>query len=1171
MSNDYAENSVSARTGRNALEARVVSALRSIPGAEILVPYYQGCCYVLADSENPDRYSQAAHSLRETLEKLTRIVGRPAAEAGTSPGAANVDLNQLRILVRGFQLKYVALEKHTLSGGYTHEEVQEIVVAISRYIAERPERTEQFGVAVETVNQKDPVGRLGQSQRVQDICNAVNRANKVIQDLTHHSSKRTEADLLAAKHQVEVAIMMLASPYQAEELTSVEDQRRILELLHSTELSAEGEDHLIALVGVRPANRYFALKNCSKPGYIRVFKRAGVFALSADENLAKEGDRTVYALPSPEVEYLMRVATENEEAVAEVLAAMVATNNWVIQRDILAIAAKLSPDRARVVAAVHLEKAINTWPGFIRVETYVELLGKLLGGGALSYCIVERSLKALLGYVEDPKRETKLAQHDAGSFYHMLEPVRRLEADDYVELLQRIVPLYVRQEPLGAFKTLLFVFDEMMRQSYILCENHQQFDFTEYWCPEIGKSSDIDPARCELFNALRDSANAASLKSKRAAEEVDKALSDRKCAAYERLRHDLYANALSHFPHHRLVDVIKNSGVFGVIDYTPEFRKLISAALAAGLLAPDAVADIISRINRCRAAGNTHLWCAQLDVFESNLTGEDLAGYQMLKSEFASKSAIHRPRSTFGTVDYVSPKSADEIELLPDADLLIYLNTWEERDSMSDIFVRVTRSSLAEVFEASLKRKIFLDAERRGFWMLNAENLKHDAFIGSILRAQVSLYISGEDFAFADYLMLFQLLVSRSMNSAFGVPSSNRHASAAYYEICDAIGKFNDLAKAGRLLERAQVIALCELLVIVATSADELLDVPSGVLCDKNRYWSLSHEAARCKALAGYFVCHAVMSKSDKTSSDAVLSDMLLRTLSRPKPLCLSELYVLSRNFRTVIEYAPNARPIVEALLFGVDAKFKHECLLEYLKAYGPHPRDLVEMGRCIEAVLSEIVEGAGDLPLDLLERIGLKVFQIYLLSGEGWHFWDSLLRVARSSAVLRERIFSNCFLNIDRIKIDSDSLLSERTRVIVESMIECSPGDFLKGFSYVFYAESIEFCVRVQLLVSYYAKMSLQPYEAVSIIESLSEHQGTHLDKAILVMDLIISRITIQSLRMCSKDKVLGILNAAIVGANPATKKRAIGLFYRLQTHSFVDLNDCRPEWGLGATGYAP
>lgn len=1168
MSNDYAENSVSVKTGRNALEARVVSALRSIPGAEMLVPYYRGCCYVLADSENPDRYSQAAHSLRETLEKLTRIVGRPAAEAGTSPGGANIDLNQLRALMRDFQVKYVALERYTLSGGYTHEEVQEIVIAISRYIAERPERTEQFGVAVETVNQKDPVGRLGQSQRVQDICNAVNKANKVIQDLTHHSSKRTETDLLAAKHQVEVAIMMLASPYQAEELTSVEDQRRILELLHSAELSAEGEDHLIALVGVRPANRYFALKNCSKPNFISVFKRAGVFALSADENLAKESDRTVYALPSPEVEYLMRVAAENEQAVVEVLAAMVATNNWVIQRDIIAIAAKLSPDRARLVAEVHLEKTINTWPGFIRIETYVELLGKLLGGDASGHCIVERSLRALLGYMADPKRETKLAQHDAGLFYHMLEPVRRLEADDYVELLQRIVPIYVRQEPLAAFKTLLCVFDEMMQQSYILCEKHQQFDFTEHWCPEIGKSSDIDPARCELFNALRESAIAASVKSEHAAEEVDKTLSDKKFAAYERLRHDLYASALSHYPHHRLVNEIRHSGVFGVVDYTPEFRKLISAALAVGLLAPDVVAEIISQINRCRAAGNAHLWCAQLEVFESSLTSEDLEGYRMLKAEFASKSAIHRPSSTFGTVDYVSPKSADEIELLSGADLLIYFNTWEERDSMSDIYVRVTRSSLAEVFETSLKRTIFLDAERRGFWMQNAENLKHDVFIGAILRAQVSLYISGENLAFADYLMLFQLLVARSMNPALGVPSSNRLASAAYYEICDAISKFNDLAKAGRLLDQAQVFELCELLATVATSADELLDVPSGVLYDQNRHWSLSHEAARCKALAGYFVCHAVISKSDKTSSDAMLSSVLLRTLSRPKPLCLSELYVLARNFRAVIEYAPNARPIVDALLFGADAKLRHECLLEYLKTYGPHPRDLVEMGRNIETVLSEVVEGAGDLPLDLLERIGLKVFQIYLLSGEGWQLWDSLLRVAGSSAVLRDRIFSNCFLNIDRIKIDSTSLLSERTRVMIESMIECSSEDFLKGFSYVFYAENIEFCVRVKLLESYYAKMSLQPYEAVSVIESLSEHQGAYLDDAILIMDLVISRIAIQSLRMCSKDKVLGILNVAIVGANQATKKRAIGLFYRLQTRSFVDLNDCRPEWGLGSVG---
>lgn len=984
MSNDYVEISVPTKTSRNTLESRVVSALRSIPGAEKLVPYYQGCCHVLLDSKNPDRYSQAAHSLRETLEKLTRIVGRPAAEVGPPAGSVNFDLKQLRITMQGFQTKYVALEKYTLARGYTHEEVQEIVTAISRYIADIPDRTERFGAAVEIVSQKDPVGRLGQSKRAQDICSAVNKANKVIQELTHHSSKRTEVDLLTAKHQVEVAIMMLASPYQSEELTSVEDQRRILELLQSKELTAEDEDHLIALVGVRSANRYFALKNCRNPIFIKVFERAGVFALSVDENIAKERDQTVYALPSPEIEYLMRVVAESEGAVAEVLSAIVATNNWVIQRDILSIAAKLAPDRARLVASVHLEKTISAWPGFIRIETYVGLLGKILEGDASGYCIVDNSLKALLGYLPDPRRKAKLAQHDAGLNYHMLDPVRRLEADDYVELIQQMVPMYIKRDPLAAFKLLVSIFDQMMRQSYILCESHQLADFTEYWCPEIGQSSDIDPARCELLNALRSSALAASMKSERGADEVGKMLSERKSAAYERLRHDLYANALSHFPHQRLLDEITHSSVFGVIDYTPEFRKLICATLGAGLLAADLVAGIVTRINQCRVAESARLRYAQLEVFKTYLTGKDLEDYRNLEAEFASKSAVPRLSSNFDAVEYVSPKSVDEIKLLSDADLLIYFNTWEERCSVDDVFVRVTRSSLAEVFETSLKQTIFLDLERRGFWMLNAKNLKHEAFIGAILRAQVSLYVSGCDLAFADYLTLFQLLVSRSKNQDLVGQSSNRLASAAYYETCDAISKFNDISKAGRLLDQALLLDFCELLAVVATSVDELLDVPDGALCDQNRHLSLSHEAMRCKATACLFICHTVMSKRDKAASDAMLSGMLLRTLSGGKPLCLAELYVLSRNFRAVIEYAPNARPQMEALLFGVDAQLSRECLLEYLKTNGSHPRDLVEMGRSIETALSRATVGADDLSPDLLERIGLNLFQIFLFSGEG-------------------------------------------------------------------------------------------------------------------------------------------------------------------------------------------
>ena len=436
--------------------------------ASSLARMYLGALRALSDESNPEYCAQAAHSMRELVEKLPRDAVSPVESLSERVKRLEGRFMELQLERRsGAEGKMVALEEPLLSF------FDDLEKFFRQFHEERPQRIDQ---AVQAIRSLDPSGHSLPPVLERKLATDWHRSHGYFEKLSHHnvSDQDTGAGILAARvAEIEAIILALLWPRTTEEYTELDA------------LIREGEEgtpdfemvsRVVPLLHRGDAAKYFFL-HLSSPTWIPALAEAGL--LEPPKPVFRDGG--VFFPMSGATQYLVRVASTDPEAVVAAFCRM-QTDNCRAHED-CADAALAMP----AASAARLVPKLQEW---LAAPYQLLLLWKV--GSVMSHLA--------------DGGETAAAMRVARRALSLDSPagLGRRDSFDYQDVLRDNIPDLVRAAGMDALELLCSLLDQA-----ILLEVAGATipgDHSEYWRPSVDdRDNDVDRGlRYTLSGAVRD-------------------------------------------------------------------------------------------------------------------------------------------------------------------------------------------------------------------------------------------------------------------------------------------------------------------------------------------------------------------------------------------------------------------------------------------------------------------------------------------------------------------------------------------------------------------------------------------------------------------------------------------------------------------------------------------
>jgi hypothetical protein len=259
----------------------------------------------------------------------------------------------------------------------------------------------------------------------------------------------------------------------------------------------------VALLAGRPENRAYFFDRLNNPLWVGPLRERGFFRDPPDPVPA--GDPGYVRFPPwPEGRYLARIASQNPEAVAEVLAETNASENPAVTRCVLEALTEL-PDRS----IKKLAPKVMEWVGAPFADFFDDAAAdaaiRLLEMGAVRRGA--RVAATLLALEPDPRLAEKAAT-DETPFRRQLEPTSRLADWEYGRIAERLVAPLVDRAGIAGMCVFASLLDEALGLSS-WPEEGSPDAFSHIWRPAIEDHEQNTRAaglRDVLTSVLRDAA-----------------------------------------------------------------------------------------------------------------------------------------------------------------------------------------------------------------------------------------------------------------------------------------------------------------------------------------------------------------------------------------------------------------------------------------------------------------------------------------------------------------------------------------------------------------------------------------------------------------------------------------------------------------------------------------
>lgn len=740
-------------TQRQVIEILKTAKLQKYP----LGDWYLGAIYAAKNTYNPDRYSQAAQSLRELLEKLPRVfVESEVQESGSDfRGMRDRLYSRLCSDKNRFEGKW---KGKTIDAG-----LDKTIRGVDCYLKlnQIPTRKEQIH---SVMNKLDPMYdtldqgiRLEKSERFHTLW-------KTFEGLAHHNTGTDEKFFWEQLALAERLIIELLAPITAQ------DQGAIQAIISKTRPEQKDFGKLIELIKRRGSNYAFFFKTVDNPAWLTQLVQNGFFKNPPNVEVAKDG--RIITPPWWPIFYLQKVSAQLPEQVVEILLSLGQTDHPGILREIFSIACNLQDVNLSLRLKPLIRRFLQSpyrWGEDELIINIIKKWGRVSGPPLVA---AQEITQYVVTFQPDPKEEEKHSRHkeNPNVWDTTLEPTPRFHEWNYQQILEKGVRPLAENAPYQVARILIDATARMIRLGIHSEELEQRGDedYSEIWCRRLDKPDRGNhDAKEILVNTLTYACEQVYDKAPESIDALDQALRNQRWKLFKRLRQHLYGL----YPNEQTLPWIREF-ILGYEDYAKqevryEFQVMIRKAcehFGPSLLSETEKTGIIDTILRGPSKEDFREWMGddhysekafqqrrhyfhrmQLRPFAILLSGEDLRYFDGLECGEQQKIITDESYSPWGLVSsgvvtYQSPKSAEELETLTDADLLAYLNNWDEgRRDTDDWLVEVNISALAGIFRAFFKSRIVSDEQRLAFWMEHRDQIERPIYITAMVNAMQEL------------------------------------------------------------------------------------------------------------------------------------------------------------------------------------------------------------------------------------------------------------------------------------------------------------------------------------------------------------------------------------------------------------------------------------------------
>ena len=686
------------QTSNNGLTEIQKENLEALMGLEFsgwsLCEMYLGAIRVLDNPNNPDRIPQAAHSLRELLEKLPPTLGIEDPRTST-------DCKQKGIA--------------------------------------RKEQIDQ------TFDKSDPLYVLvkNRSYSNQLFCKRIR-----LLAIAHHTSLTANYSSQCQQDFEEFDQLLNNLLAQVTE----ENQAKIKKILEITEPTLDDITELIKLIRIKGANFNYFFKEVTDPIWLDPLRDNGIF------DNPPEMDGNQFVPNWEPINYLEKISNQKPEQVVEIICSFKKTKNPKILRRILAIACKLDNiDLSLKLKPMVLDFLNHHLDRYYETEDIITVLNKWgsCKKGQNAAIDIVKSITAFQETLNSNKNHPKpsIRNYPKPRIYKrgyeeiLSRGVRTVAYHapfKVASALIKTVKATIKKcgkpqdgEPQPFDKSFSKIWFPRLDQPTWEHKGESEIllNTLTYACeqvyikdPEQIDKLDQELRKCRLwtFERLRHHLYA-SFPTKQTLPWIKEAICE-----YE--DYSTYEH-----PYEFQMMIRKSCELYGCSLLSREKRKEIFNDIKAGPQSPTSQ-HLNTGIDFVFKAKQRQFHYKQLRPFKEVLFGEFQNYFRLLDSEqtdpLTDDSYIH-PISINDSDEIVSfqtPKSVDDLKDFNDQELLDYINSWEEEEQVDQNLKKESISELADTFQSFFTDIIVPEDLRLSFWMNNRTRIKHPIYVKSIVQ-----------------------------------------------------------------------------------------------------------------------------------------------------------------------------------------------------------------------------------------------------------------------------------------------------------------------------------------------------------------------------------------------------------------------------------------------------
>ena len=744
---------VSAPLVRTDRQQAVLEALQSKQTDKYpLSDWYLGALYALDNPYNPDRIAQAAHSLRELLEKLPWVVHGTDVQANTS------HFHNMRSNINNLISRSKKRCPEGWKGGQIDKNLAKALIEVEKYLElnKKPNRRERIQQAIATI---DPmVDRLDseiQEAKRKQLFNLWDR----LESFTHHSSNTDIVEFSNCLKELENTIFDLLAPITAQ------DQEEIQTILKRPNRSENDVERMFSLIERRGANSAFFFQQIAEitdVSWLFELEKRNYFKHPPSVKPIGD-DQVIFPFWWP-IRYLVKISNQAPDKVIEIVLQLPKIDNPRVYDGILDVALQLHGEQS-----AKLKPKILEYTGIdyqFLPHKYTELLAHWTAENQTSVAL--ELLKVLVAFTTKPQLTDQ-------------ETLPQVNRWDYQYLMSEGVHPLAKKEPYQVSHILIDTTADRIRLRTHPVDRDKEEDQSEFWCQQLHESdSDYSDPEETLVHTLTFACKEVFEKSPDLIEDLDKILRKQNWKIFKRLRHYLYAQ----YPNEKNKPWIRESILerkdYHQSEHSYEFQQMMREAcdhfketlltkeerirIFNAILSGPSKEDFRERMGKSFTEEDFQehqrdFHRMQFKPFTPVLFGKYETYFRELESELStpiSNEDYQLIETRGGLVSNQSPHSSEYLAILPNEVLLNYINEWEEEDRLykNDGFIDINIEALAGEFKTIFKKSIIPNANKLRFWMENCEKIERPIYVQMMINA-MQVHVESKNFNELDKWLIF--------------------------------------------------------------------------------------------------------------------------------------------------------------------------------------------------------------------------------------------------------------------------------------------------------------------------------------------------------------------------------------------------------------------------------